>query len=570
MMKNSRGFIPIFILFILLFFSFLFVSNVYAAEYGGALVCHYDSSCYPVNYMLDGVEWQYNVNLSGYISKVTVAVYGSPTEQNDPNIDDYILYVNGYNLGNADSKYYNTSCADDQVFLVWDDFTVNPQLDNEFVLFELYAVTKLNNRCYDRGNGDRDGDGDTNFAISYHVGVSSDYSNLNGVYDGDTAYTAYGKEPIYSFVLSGTNPGVYSDSVYISPSSVYVHQSVFISASTSNPLINNYVTVSKGGVNIINESVPSSGIYSNYFDWTNTSGTYAVNLWREGSSVASGYFTVLPRNFYHYVKLKPNPCNPFDTVSMEVLYNYSLYDGYVFNSVIGGFVVPRGNVSSFFTFSAPTTGNYIFQLYNYNNGTIGNPIDYKTLYVGSSFVGQVYLNARWNIATDCIDLEWNCPFNDPYINFLLFYNNGTSAITTYTTSVKSHYWSGSGVNDFDCYLEDKLHGVGVYKIEMYVPSQQGAIAIFNLSGLNRESGYVPDTELSSDSDFSMVFAFIACLCIGLLAGVVSNSGLGFVAGFFGSIVFMSIPGHPFSFFPTVLLYVFGIGLTIYFVLIVRR
>jgi len=162
-------------------------------------------------------------------------------------------------------------------------------------------------------NGDVDGDGREE--NRWHGTPALWDGHYNGVIENcDLAYTFYYTIPIVDPDLPdfiGVNKGTHE-----------VHSNVFITATASNIVYTNYITIyheTLGYLSNLTQVMDGYTYYGSFVPWVN--GSYTVNLFRDGVNVSSFDFTVVNRtenDFYVYTL--PNPSEASE--SFTVYYKY--------------------------------------------------------------------------------------------------------------------------------------------------------------------------------------------------------------------------------------------------------
>jgi len=133
-------------------------------------------------------------------------------------------------------------------------------------------------------------------------------------------------------------------------------------------------------------------------------------------------------------------------------------------------------------------------------------------------------------------------------------------------------------------------GIGSnYTLRFYLPfSEVGEyqILLYNLTDDNNFAGFVyssmpiivcpalnvvpPVYDDVYSYDYLPLIGFVLAFSMGFIGMYAGGGGLGFLSGFFGSIVVFSIPGTPMTFFPPVLLFVVGMLVIVVFMFILIR
>lgn len=194
-------------------------------------------------------------------------------------------------------------------------------------------------------------------------------------------------------------------------------------------------------------------------------------------------------------------------------------------------------------------------------------------------VSDVYVSPVYTYTTaECVPGD-----NKPVISYHGYsYENGVLTISGYVNdedgSFITMYLAYNGV------IKEKKTGYGNFTFDFRVTSLPDEYSSFRLMAYDGSQwGEKIDFEVPQDiiddfryvtrtgvgHDYDMIIGFVAVLTIACLLGVLA-SGVGAISGFIGGLVFFSIPGHPFTFFPVEVLAVIGLVGSIFVLYMLKR
>lgn len=298
------------------------------------------------------IESEYSLNVTGWLRNVS---WQFNENMELMSLSGLTLWVNGNAVGSPDRWIHNCDSVGTHVDAEWINIWL--YIDDSKVLFELISTVNGVGGDFATNTTDYDKDGDHGFYWS----DSAHLSYRNGNYDGQ--WTGETKDMAIRFNLSSVSSQAWDDYLYVNPTVVYLHQPVYIAATVDTSGLSSWVSVFRGATLLNNYSI--DGFYiEKFFYNTTVAGAYSVKLYRASILRDTKTFTVLTREYHHYVKFEPSPAFSSENVRIDAFLNYTNYDGLLECDALGiSYYINSSQNEVHFYFIAGSSGDYVFNLY---------------------------------------------------------------------------------------------------------------------------------------------------------------------------------------------------------------
>lgn len=445
---------------------------------------------------MSAVRWDYAVNTTGVLTEFYITandLYGAGSGIN--------LDINGQAVGyptRHDVQSVNCSTYDGYY---WDNISI--LLADEYIYFELsfpntYTLNLQN-------SNDEDGDGDTTFEL-YYSGSWHEYVT------GD---------PTYWCIVNVSATTDYTDLLLVEPDSVSVHSPVHCLWSSGLIGVDNYCVITNAlGVEVYNVTM-SYPVHEVYF-YPETVGVFSVYLNRSAGAVASDSFTSVSVDYYHYVTFDPNPALPKRLVSVDILFNYTSFDGLLQCNALGlSFFVNGSNVVQHRSFVSPNLGgDYDFELFAVDsNGVKIYSIDSFPFYCRGVNYFSPYLNLKllnYNYDADD-DMNFRINYGYPFIGF-----NGIIRIRSVSANIVLNDIFVSD-NVGTVYWTDVFHYDGIHTLQLIVDGN----VLAQTSFVRTDDGIsVVDSNVTDE--YNVIIGILISLGVGIGVLVVTKNQFAFL------------------------------------------
>ncbi|MEO5350583.1 MAG: hypothetical protein H7836_13195 [Magnetococcus sp. YQC-3] len=617
-MKRSFSFFS-FMLVLVLFLS-VFVSSVGATWVGGAPSTYAGGSCGDDHL----IEWRYDLAITGTITELHLTTGQTWSSGGAWDLDQVYLKVNGTLVSGHptfDDTYNNDSYWN---ALVWTN--IDKVISNGKPLFEvLYNFTNSNAGCYGLDSNDMDGDGDHTYRYTPDI-LGDAYTDFNGIYD---AHYSQGFDVVYAMKYvssssssesvttnSATNITYNSSTLngYLNLAGAVSHSCYFQYSKVSNYAVSDLsgsVLRNSDGSYLVKVSGLDIGTLYYYraiaMNTTSSGILYGLNstFTTSSSGINDLYF-----NFYdkktgtklaYYTNEYTGTTYPDNYLKgrLFVKDNELTYDGVRFLSseAVSGSASFTQNTSTFINVSGwvsdqivgKVSGANVVWYFDENSFVLfgGNTYDIYLVRVG---------DADWNDIPNSYIATYGSFFVEFYSNGSCYYHVGYSPILVYNLNnskfndTAGYIWriytsAGSNVASGYIYFSGASSSGYIFPTYKFVSAGSYYLKVFNISNGSAlsvvyageylvdvcENDYGDNTSAASPVNYSPLIGFALALSIGFVAMYVGGGGLGFVGGFFGSMMMLSIPGTiMYMGFPIWVMFLAGLTLVVLVFTIARR